>query len=272
MTGGLLEREDIVRALVERLEPLPFVDALWEGGAAAFDRVDAWSDLDLQVVCDDESVERTLEEARAAFEELSPIEYDFRMPEPAWHGHSQVFWKLEKSSPFHLIDLCVMKRSADDKFLEPEMHGRPEVHFDKTGVARPASFDAVAHRETLRRRLETLRTVFGLFGRVMVEKELRRGNGIEAVTYFHGTTLRPLIEVLRMRYAPAQHRFHTRYVHYDFPPDVVRRLERLFFVSDIEELEGRLEEAVSWFEEAAEEAETEISADESGAGASTDRS
>ncbi len=255
MMKPLPDREAIVRALVERLEPLPHVDALWEGGAAAFDRVDQWSDLDLQTVCEDDRVEETLEAAREALEALAPIELMFRMPEPAWHGHSQVFWRLEGASPFHLIDFCVIKRSAEDKFLEPEMHGRPTVHFDKTGVAKPASFDAVAHREALRQRLATLRTVFGLFGRVMVEKEIRRGNGIEAVTYFHGTTLRPLIEVLRMKYAPAQHRFHTRYVYYDFPPDVVKRLERMFFVSDLQELRERLDDAVAWFDEAAAEAE-----------------
>ena len=261
MTNGDVARDAIVRTLIERLEPLGFVDAMWEGGAAAHGRVDEWSDLDLQVVCDDDKVEETFKAAREALEVVSPIELAFRMPEPAWHGHSQVFWKLEKASPFHLIDLCVMKRSSEDKFLEPEMHGSPEVHFDKTGVARPASFDAVAHREALRRRLETLRTVFGLFGRVMVEKELRRGNGIEAVSYYHGTTLRPLIEVLRMRYAPAQHRFHTRYVYYDFPPDVVKRLERLFFVGDIGVLEERMEEAVRWFDRAAADAERFLSAE-----------
>ncbi|MBD3367210.1 MAG: nucleotidyltransferase domain-containing protein [Candidatus Eisenbacteria bacterium] len=262
MTEGNIGRERIVDALIDRLEPLEFVDAMWEGGAAAHGRVDEWSDLDLQVVCDDEKVEETFETAREALDEVASIELAFRMPEPAWHGHSQVFWKLREASPFHLIDLCVIKRSSDDKFLEPEMHGSPEVHFDKTGVARPASFDVTAHREALRRRLGTLRTVFGLFGRVMVEKELRRGNGIEAVSYFHGTTLRPLIEVLRMRYTPAQHRFHTRYLYYDFPHDVVKRLERLFFVGDIGELDERLEEAVAWFEVAAEEAERFLSAED----------
>ena len=30
----------IVRALTAALQPLPFVDAMWEGGAAAFNRLD----------------------------------------------------------------------------------------------------------------------------------------------------------------------------------------------------------------------------------------
>ena len=251
-------RDRMIRALKDRLEPLEFVHAFWEAGAAAFDRVDDWSDLDLQIVCDDEMVEETLEEAREALEALGPIELAFRMPEPAWHGHSQVFWKLSGTSPFHVIDLCVVKRSAEDKFLEPEMHGRPNVFFDKAGLSEPAAFDMAAHRDALRKRLETLRTTFELFGRIMVEKEIHRGNGIEAMAYYHGATLRPLIEVLRMRHAPAQHKFHTRYVYYDFPDADVQRLERLFFVPDLAGLEERLAEAVSWFHEAAEAAEVSL--------------
>jgi hypothetical protein len=261
-----VSREDILASLKRELESLPFVDAFWEAGAAAFERVDAWSDLDLQIVCDDGSVEQTLTAARKAVEAVGAIDGEFRMPEPAWHGHSQVFWRVRGASPFHLVDLCVIKRSADDKFLEVEMHGRPNVLFDKTGVSAPAPFDAEAHRKTLRGRLGTLRAVFDLFGRVMVEKEINRGNAVEAMTYFHGTTVRPLIEVLRMRYAPAQHRFHTRYVYYDFPPEVVRRLETMFFVQDMGELAKRLDDAVAWFAEAAADAERLLSDDSPGAG------
>ncbi len=34
-------------------EALPFVHAFWEAGAAAFNRIDEWSDIDLYIVVDE---------------------------------------------------------------------------------------------------------------------------------------------------------------------------------------------------------------------------
>jgi len=46
MDSPSVTRSSILSALRAALEPLPFVHAMWEGGAAAFGRVDEWSDGD----------------------------------------------------------------------------------------------------------------------------------------------------------------------------------------------------------------------------------
>ena len=51
-----LTRREILAALVRTFEPLPFVYAMWEGGAAAFNRTDEWSDIDVQFDVDDARV------------------------------------------------------------------------------------------------------------------------------------------------------------------------------------------------------------------------
>jgi len=57
---GMFSRDSIVRLLTEALRPLPYVHAFWEAGAAAFNRVDEWSDIDLYIVVDDaEAVSET---------------------------------------------------------------------------------------------------------------------------------------------------------------------------------------------------------------------
>lgn len=48
-----LERERILGPLVATLRPLPFVEACAEGGAAAWARIDQWSDIDLNVFIED---------------------------------------------------------------------------------------------------------------------------------------------------------------------------------------------------------------------------
>jgi hypothetical protein len=243
-----VSREDVLSAMRGALEPLDHVQAMWEAGAIAFDRVDEWSDIDLQVACDDSRVEDVFGTVESTLRRLSPIDLRYRLPEPTWHGHSQAFYRLEGASPFLMLDFVVMKAGAEDKFLQPEIHGRPHVYFDKSGVVRFKPLDADAFASKLRERVEELRVLFDLF-RVLVEKELNRGNVIEAAAFYQSYTLRPLIEALRILHDPTRHNFHTRYVHYDFPESDVKRLTELIFVASGEELATKRERAEEWFNE-----------------------
>ena len=70
-----LTRSAILTTLRQALEPLPYVHAMWEGGAAAFGRVDEWSDIDLQVDADDLRVKREQAE-RWFYEALGEVDWD----------------------------------------------------------------------------------------------------------------------------------------------------------------------------------------------------
>jgi predicted nucleotidyltransferase len=252
MEEGRVTRDRVLSNLRERLEPLEYVHAMWEAGAIAFGRVDEWSDVDLQIVVDDDRVESALGAVESALEELSPIDATFRFPEPVWHGHSQAFYRLRDASPYLLLDLVVMKRSNENRFLEFAIHGRPFVHFDKSGVVVPAPFDPSAMSQKIRGRIEGLRARFDMF-QVMVTKEVERRQPVEAVAYYHGLILRPIVEMLRIIHDPIRHDFHTRYVYHAFPRDVIERLEPLFFPRDLEDLEEKRRDALTWFEELARE-------------------
>ena len=246
MTSKSLERADIIAQMISVLKPLEFIDAVWEGGAASWRRLDEWSDIDLYVVCDDERVEDTLGILEKAVTGMSEIDLRFRVPEPAWHGHSQVFWRLKNASPYLFLDIAVMKRSSKDKFLQYRIHGAPLVHFDKTGIVKDDPVDMDEYAGQLAGRLEVLKAQFELF-QVLVLKELNRGNGMEAMSYYVGYTLRPLVEALRMEYTPWHYRFFTTYIYYELPNEINERLERLYFVGGIEGLKERRAEAEQWF-------------------------
>jgi hypothetical protein len=169
-----------------------------------------------------------------------------------WHGHSQAFYRLEGASPYLLLDLVVMRRSNENRFLQYEVHGRPFVYFDKAGIVTPEAFDAEAMSAKIRGRIEGLRGRFDMF-QVMVTKEIERGNPIEAAAYYQAVILRPLVEMLRIRHAPIRHDFHTRYVYHEFPREVIERLEPLFFPRDAADLAAKRARAEAWFEELAGE-------------------
>ena len=99
MNAALLTRQEIVNALISALEPLEFVNAMWEGGSAAFNRLDQWSDIDLQFDVAEDKVEETFQAIQATLEKLSPIDLLYRTPALPWPGIFQIFYRLSNASP-----------------------------------------------------------------------------------------------------------------------------------------------------------------------------
>ena len=240
--GWPLKRDEILAALRAALEPLDYVHAMWEGGAASFGRVDQWSDIDLQVDTDDEHAPEIFAIVERALEELTTIEVKVEIPQPAWHGHHQAFYRLRDAGPFLQLDIVAVVHSNPNKFLETAIHGTPVVHFDKSGVTAPVKIDVEETLAKLRKRVEDMRKSYGIFG-VFPYKEINRGNSIEAISFYQSFLLRPLLEALRIMHAPARHAFHTRYIHYDLPADLVEELESLFFIPSPAELPVACERA-----------------------------
>ena len=158
-----ITRKNIIDTLMTTLKPLDYVNALWEAGAASFNRIDEWSDLDLMVDVEDERVGDTFESIEKAVLTLSETGVKFRLPEPTWHGHSQIFYRLKKASPFLFLDIVVIKKSNEGKFLQFQIHGEPIVHFDKIGVVKNDPIDSKSFLNRIEKRLETLKTTFDLF-------------------------------------------------------------------------------------------------------------
>lgn len=252
----VLTREDILSALEKSLKPVDEVYALWEVGAVAFNRLDQWSDIDLMVDVQDGYVVQTWQVIESTLQGLSPIELKYELPQPAWHGHTQVFYRLENTSPYLFIDALVMQHSNPNKFLEVEQHGQPKVLFDKMNVTQPPRFDPQALRDKLDKQLQHMKVTFDLF-QVETTKELNRINEIEAIAFYQASTLRPLVELLRIRYmgVPARHKFYVRYIHYDLPKEVVDKLRPLFFVHDAADLEIKHRQAGEWFHQVMRESE-----------------
>lgn len=245
-----IERNDILHKIHAVIQPLPYVHAMWEAGAAAFNRVDTWSDIDLQIDVEDEFADRILPIVESALRELSPLELVYRVQNPPFDLYAQVYYRLQETSPFLLLDLAVIRHSSPLKLLEPQMHGNAVVLLDRSGVVKDYPLDPDAWQKKLAARREELQISFPLF-QTLTQKELRRGNYIEALAFYYSYTLRPLLELLRIQHAPYRYNFATRYVYYDLPREIVDRLEALYFIASPQELETKQRLAEVWFKEAA---------------------
>jgi hypothetical protein len=243
---GAISRNDITKAIVQALEPLDYVYAVWEGGAVAFDRVDQWSDIDICVSAEDDRVTDCFPVVERALAALAPIALKYEMKQTMSPGYVQAFYRLEGTSAFLLVDFAVFKHTWPDKLLEPEIHGNARFHFNKKGAVEVPHLDTARLERDLDASRSNVMKRLGTFG-CFVEKELARGNYIEAVTLYHRLVLDSLVDVLRIKHKPERHGFKTRYIHYDLPPEAVARLEDLFFVRDEHDLAAKLKRAMDWF-------------------------
>src|SRR5437867_11232178 len=93
-----LTRDSIIRALTSELRSLPYVHAFWEAGAAAFNRVDEWSDIDLYIVVDDTAVPQTFEIVEKTLSGQSPIRLTHEVTWPDASGLHEKLYRLDVTS------------------------------------------------------------------------------------------------------------------------------------------------------------------------------
>jgi hypothetical protein len=248
MNENRLTRDIIIQTLVDALKPLDYVHAFWEGGAAALNRIDEWSDIDLYFVVDDKKVDETFLAVEKALKSLAPIKQKYDVSHPPESGLFQAFYRLEGTSEYLVIDLAVLTRSSPDKFLESEIHGNAVFFFNKSDKVKVPSLDKKSIIEKMLKRLERLRARFDMFNS-FVQKEINRGNYLEAMDFYRVLTLASLVDALRMKHSPLHHDFRIRYVHYEIPLEEIEKLKRLFFVKDEKDLQEKYYEGTKWFHE-----------------------
>lgn len=241
-----MTRDVVIQTLVKALESLGYVHAFWEGGAAAFNRIDEWSDIDLYLLVDDNKIDEIFLAVEEVLRSLSPIKQKYEVAHPPQSRVFQAFYKLEEASQFLIIDLAVLALNSPDKFLEPEIHGNVVFYFKKSDRVKPHTLDKDALIEKLHERLERLQAKFDMFNN-FVQKEINRGNTLEALDHYHRLNLATLVEALRIRYNPVHHDFKMRYIHYELPSEIIERLKHLYFVKDEIELQEKYYAVTNWF-------------------------
>ncbi len=239
------DRADLIAAIRDALEPLDYVHALFEAGSTAFGRADALSDIDLTADVDEGREDEAFAVVETALSRLAPIALRLLIPTPAWHGMAQRFYHLAGTPPHLMVDLTLRPATRPEIFAERELHGEPLVYFDKRGQVRSIACDPAKVQAEAAARLATLRIQIPLFEH-LVTKELARGHPTDALGYYLGLVLRPLVELLRIRHCPARHAFGLRYLDHDLPPAELARLTPLLFIRDADDLAAKHQAAVGW--------------------------
>jgi len=195
---------------------------------------------------DDDKVDETFRTVEEALKTMSPIKQKYKPPQLPWPDIYQAFYRLEGASEYLIIDLAVLKLGSPEKFLDPEIHGNVVFYFNKNSKIKASPLDEEAFEKKLRERLERLQARFAMFSN-FVQKEINRGNSLEAIDLYYNLTLATLVEALRIKHNPVHYDFKMRYVHYELPPETIKKLERLYSVRDKDDLQEKYISAVDWF-------------------------
>jgi len=245
--SGEISRERIVEAIRAAAEPSEWIRAMYVAGSAAFGREDRWSDVDVGLAVTDDRVSDGFAVVEAALASIAPIDLCWRIHPPT-HEKPQRLYRLAGADPFLLVDVGVLPASTppQNRFVERRRHGTPRVLFDRDGFCEDAPSDPAAWRAKMRSRLAELKLRFAST-QTHPKKCALRGEFAEAIVFYQAFTLRPLVEVLRMKHDPWRFDFDVRYLRFDLPPDVRERLRPFWFVGDLDDLLAKRDAAEAWF-------------------------
>lgn len=246
--GDRTLRDRITDALCNALQTLPYVLAGWEGGSAAFDLVDDYSDIDLNFLLVDANLEKPFYAVvQSALETVSPVVTSHSEPPGR-------YFKLADGGEFLLVDVCTFQTGVYSEYLDLERHGKFRPLFDKGEWLRSNASNTVSQSASRAKRRDDLKEWFSV-SQSFVRKAIHRGQEAEALAAFWGYTLKPLVELLRMRYCPTRWDFGMRYLQRDLPSPVYDELRDIMFVREYADLAEHLVKAVAWGERLLQELE-----------------
>lgn len=234
-----LNRHSLLDFFVRKAQTWPSYLACWEGGAAANNRVDQFSDLDLIFCVEDDAVEESFRKIESSLSTICQIKHHYRVPEPTWSGHSQCYYQVVGMPEYFFIDVVVIKKTATNMPLEIERHGTPVVHFDKLGIVKTLSVDKKEFQKRMRERLKAIESSFPIYKAIVI-KELHRQRALDALAFyrilsgFH-------VELTGMKYRPFHYDFGLRYAHVELPEEIQDELSEFSYVIDIDDVRRKLE-------------------------------
>jgi hypothetical protein len=187
--------------------------------------------------------------SRLALAQLGDIDLNIG---PERHGdvRDKVF-HLNGTSEYLFIDVCVQSHSRQFEFVRGHDTERPLVLFDKAGVIRYSDLDSEGLRRDIARRLRYREVGFAQRARVV--RAAKRGHFLEALAYYHKFVLQPLVELLRLQYAPQKADYWLKHIERDLPPPVRDEIRPLFAVTSALEIEAAVAKAATLFERASTE-------------------
>lgn len=231
----MIDRSKLVEIIKPWAKSKPYICAAWEGGSAATNRLDQYSDLDLTLVVDDDKVGDAFVDFESFINQQFQIIRKYRLSEPAWHGFSQCFYQIDQLTPFLYLDIAVMKKSQPDKLMEEDRHGIAHVWFDRESIYNPSLSSIEVINNRVNKMIESIKqTDFIMF--IEIEKGIERGVFLDVFPTYYSFISRHMAILLNALYRPEKVDFGLRYAQLDYEKVDRELIENALKVSNIRDL------------------------------------
>ncbi len=227
----------IVDNLKNELEQNDLIRAMWIAGSVAEGFNDELSDIDIWFeIIDgkDEEVFKIIEGILASKGEL-----DVNFGEWISPPFSHKVYHLAHTNPYHFIEVTLHSKSDKYEFVEGIRNVR--VIFDKDAITKVTPFDAESHDKMLNERRIVLNEKLKI-GRISVEKEIQRGQFLDAMHNYNFWLLETILELARIKYSPLKYTYGLKHGNRDLPKDVAGKIESLCKIKSLDDFKIKIDE------------------------------
>lgn len=232
-------REEIILLMKESFIKDDKVYALWLEGSDGLNKSDEFSDIDFWFDVKDGYEEEILNKSIAILETISKPDFI----EYYNHPHPQIFQKnihLEGTSEFLMLDICAQSHSRGSEgctFVEGDIAEYPLILFDKENVINIIESSEADEKSVI----DTYKLCISRYEqRSRVIKYIRREKYLEAFAYYEKYVCQPIVTLFRLIYTPRHSEYGLVHISDHLPKDVVKRIEDLYRVKELIDIEKKL--------------------------------
>ncbi|QYR19334.1 aminoglycoside 6-adenylyltransferase [Paenibacillus sp. sptzw28] len=250
----MITREYILSRIEEGLKDTKQINAIWLEGSDGTNSMDQYSDIDIVFDVEDGFGNEIFSLLENILTDIGRIDLSYEEPRNNPNSRYKVY-HLQDTPDSLFLDITV-QISSEHKFITENDSEIPYIIFDKKGVVQYESLDADELNLRLINRLYHLENMMNQKARA--KKYVKRNKFLEAMGYYHKFVVTPLIELLRIKYKPINHDYYIVSISKHLPPDVLGKLEELFKIGSVDDLEMKIEQSQLWFSELLKELREEL--------------
>ncbi len=227
----------IVDELKKLIEINTNTHAMWiagsiaEGYADEYSDVDAWVDIapgkDREIF---DLIERFLE---------SKGELDVKLGKSLEPPFTHRVYHLAGTNPYHFIEFTLHTHS--DQYDPTEGSRTLKVLFDKDGTTAVRSPSNEKSNQEVLERMQALIDKINV-GYISVEKEILRGQFMDAMHNYEFWLIAPVIELARIKHSPRKTSYGLKHGSRDLPKETQDEIQSLYIIKSLEDFRNKIEE------------------------------
>ncbi len=227
----------IADELKELLEANPNTHAMWIAGSIAEGFADELSDVDLWVDIK-AGKDKELFDLIEKFLE-SKGELDVKLGRSLEPPFTHRVYHLAGTNPYHFIEFTLHTHS--DQYDPTEGSRKLKVLFDKDGTTETRSPDSEKSDEEIQDRKQSLIDKIEV-GYISVEKEIIRGQFMDAMHNYEFWLITPVIELARIKHSPLKTSYGLKHGSRDLPEETTDEIQSLYTIKSLDDFRNKIEE------------------------------